>query len=214
MIELLKKEKFIGLLRNVPIEKTEEVAWAMYKGGVRIFEVTYNPSKKDTVKTVEKQFEILKSSLNDIGICAGTVVFPELVTAAKKCGAKAIVSPNVNLDVIKLTKENKMLSIPGAYTPSEIAYAYDAGADIVKVFPVLPNDILYLKTVMSPLSHIPFITTGGVNPDTINSFLEAGALAVAAGASVVKPELLKENDYKGIEYEAKRHIDEIKNAYY
>lgn len=212
MLDILKKEKFIGLLRNIPIEKTENILCAMYKGGVRIFEFTYNPSQRDTVKAVARQFDTARACLgSDTALCAGTVVSTELAHAAIDCGAKAIISPNVNTEVIEFAKKNQLISIPGAFTPSEIAYAYDKGADIVKVFPILPQNIDYLKTVMSPLSHIPFITTGGVNPDTAETLLNTGAIAVAAGASILKKELVDSENYEEIERLARLHTSKTKN---
>lgn len=207
--ERIRKEKFIGILRNVPLNKTEAVADAMYRGGIRIFEVTYNPSESDTVDKVSKQLEIIKGIHNDAAFCVGTVVFPEFVEAAHKAGASAIVSPTTDCDIIKLTKKMGMLSMPGAFTPSEINYAYNCGADIVKIFPILPTDITYLKTVMSPLSHIPFITTGGVNPSTIPLLLSAGAAAVAAGATIIPPDALKNDDYVSIQNNAEAHISAL-----
>lgn len=211
MLDILKKERFIGLLRNIPVEKTENILCAMYKGGVRIFEFTYNPSQRDTVESVFKQFDIARSCLDkDTALCAGTVISTELANAAVAAGASAIISPNVNTDVIKVAQKNNIISVPGAFTPSEIAYAYDNGADIVKVFPILPNNIDYLKTVMSPLSHIPFITTGGVNPNTIVKLLNTGAIAVAAGASILKKELVDSDNYAEIERLARLHTSKVK----
>ena len=91
-----------------------------------------------------------------------------------------------------------MLSIPGAYTPTEIVNAYDMGADIVKIFPVAPHEVGYLRNVMSPLSHIPFIPTGGINPDTVEEFLKTGAVAVAAGATIVTKDLAEQGDWETI----------------
>ncbi len=212
MLDVLKKEKFIGLLRNIPIEKTENILCAMYRGGVRIFEFTYNPSQRDTVKDVARQFDTARAYLgDDTALCAGTVVSAELAHAAIACGAQAIISPNINPELIEIAKKNHVISIPGAFTPTEIAYAYDKGADIVKVFPILPNNIDYLKTVMAPLSHIPFITTGGVNPDTTEALLNTGAIAVAAGASILKKELVDSDNYEEIEHLACLHTSKVKN---
>ncbi len=119
----------------------------------------------------------------------------EYARAAFEAGAKFIVSPCTKESVIRYTKEMGMISIPGAYTPTEIVNAYDLGADIVKVFPVASGEVGYLKNVMSPLSHIPFIPTGGINPDTIKEFMATGAIAVAAGATVVTKDLVEKGDF-------------------
>jgi len=198
MIDIIKKQGFIAILRHLPLEKAEKTVKALYDGGIRIFEVTYNPSSDDTIDTVNKTFDIIKKLGDDILLCAGTVVKEEFVYAAKEAGAKYIVSPNTDEKIIKLTKELGLISIPGAFTPTEIMNAYNWGADIVKIFPILPDNIAYLKTVISPLSHIPFITTGGVRLDNAKDFLDCGAVAVAAGATLITPECLKNDDYEGI----------------
>ena len=102
--------------------------------------------------------------------------------------------------------------MPGAFTPTEILAAYEMGADIVKVFPILPEDVRLLQVTMSPLSHIPFITTGGVNPETAPKFLAIGATAVAAGATIANRQMAESGDFEQIYQNAKAHIDAIKNS--
>ena len=127
-------------------------------------------------------------------------------------GAEFIVSPNTDAEVISLTKENGMLSIPGAFTPSESVTAHKLGADIVKIFPIEPHNISYLKNILSPVSHIPFITTGGVNEDTADELMKTGADALAAGASVIPVSALNANDFSLIEENTRKLIRIIKNA--
>lgn len=203
IIQKLKDEKFIVILRNLPGEMCEKTVDALYRGGVRIFEVTFNPSKADTVETTTGIMRMIKSKYPDVTLAAGTVVKEEFVKAAHEAGAVAIVSPNTDAKIIALTHELGMMSMPGAFTPSEIMTAYNLGADIVKVFPIEPHNIPYLKNIMSPLSHIPFLPTGGVNVDTAAEFLKAGAVAVAAGATVITPAALEAEDYDAIEQNAR-----------
>lgn len=212
MIDTLKKEKFIAILRNTPEDKFEKTVNALFEGGIRIFEVTFNPSKKDTTETVKNYLNIIKSTFgNEAHICAGTVIFPEFAEAAHEAGAECIVAPNTDEKIIKLAKQYGMLSIPGAYTPTEIMTAYNLGADIVKIFPILPDEIGYLKNVISPLSHIPFITTGGVNLNNAADFLNCGAVAVAAGVTLVPNEYLENNDYAAIKENAQMFLKAIRD---
>ena len=214
MIDIIRKERFMAILRNMPMDKFEKTIQALYEGGIRIFEVTYNPSKSDTIETVNKSFEIIKANFGDSAhLCAGTVVKKEFVKAAYKAGAKCIVSPNTDKGVIKLTKKLGMTSIPGAFTPTEIMNAYNLGADIVKIFPILPDNIAYLKNVISPLSHIPFVTTGGVRLDNAHEFLQAGATAVAAGVTLVPNDMLANDDYAGITENARKFVEIAKTQY-
>ncbi len=213
MIDIIRKERFMAILRNMPMDKFEKTVQALFEGGIRIFEVTYNPSKSDTIETVNKSFEIIKANFGSAAhLCAGTVVKTEFVKAAHKAGAKCIVSPNTDKRIIKLTKKLGMTSIPGAFTPTEIVNAYELGADLVKIFPILPDNIAYLKNVISPLSHIPFVTTGGVRLDNAAEFLKVGAAAVAAGVTLVPADMLDNDDYAGIAENARRFVELVKNA--
>ena len=205
-MELIKKHRFIAILRHIPLHTVEGVAKALYEGGVRIFEVTFNPSAADTVEETSAIIQKIKAMYGEeISVGAGTVINLEFARGAFEAGAEFLVSPCTKPEVISFAKENGMLSIPGAYTPTEIVNAYDLGADIVKVFPVAPHEVGYLKNVMSPLSHIPFIPTGGINPDTVEEFLKTGAVAVAAGATIVTKDLAEKGDWKTITANAKKH---------
>lgn len=207
-MELIQKHRFIAILRHIPLHTIEGVTRALYEGGIRIIEVTFNPSNPNTIEETKAIIQKIKAQYgNEISVGAGTVINVEFARAAHEAGAEFIVSPCTKESVISFTKKNGMLSIPGAYTPTEILNAYDMGADIVKVFPVAPGEVGYLKNVMSPLSHIPFIPTGGINPDTVEAFLATGAVAVAAGATIVTKDLAERGDWETIQANAKRHTE-------
>lgn len=211
-LEMIKQNRFIAILRHIPVELSSEVARAMYDGGIRIFEVTFNPSSETTVTDTQTIIRSIYQALGEkdpISVGAGTVLYEEYAKAAYDAGAQFIVSPCTKPAVINFTKAHGMLSIPGAYTPTEIQNAYDLGADIVKVFPVAPNEVGYLKNVMSPLSHIPFIPTGGINPQTIESFMDTGALAVAAGATIATKDLAEAKNFAQITENARLHIEKV-----
>lgn len=210
-MELLKKHRFVGILRHIPGDKALKAAQAMYEGGIRIFEVTFDPCCPDTCKETGDIIRTLRQNFGaDVGVGAGTVLSVDFAKAAWEAGAEFIVAPNTDPKVIAFTKEKGMLSIPGAYTPTEIMNAYQLGADVVKIFPILPDGEAYLKNVISPLSHIPFMITGGINPDTVEKFLATGPVAVAAGATIVTRDLVDREDYDAIRENARRHIEKIR----
>lgn len=210
-MELLKKHRFVGILRHIAPQYALEAAKAMYDGGIRIFEITFDPSRENTKEETGGIIRNLRESFGeDVSVGAGTVLSVDFAQAAYEAGAEFIVSPCTNPDVIRYTKEKGMLSVPGAYTPTEIAAAYDLGADIVKIFPILPDGEGYLKNVISPLSHIPFMVTGGINPITIEKFLALGPVAVAAGATIVTKELVEKGDFETIRQNALAHTSKIK----
>lgn len=212
-MNIVEKEGLIVILRGVEEEQLPGLLPALYDGGVRIIEIAFNPSDKDTVR---KTSSLIRRSAGIMGdkmfIGAGTVVSSEFAAAAHEAGAGFIFSPNTDAEIIRLTKKLGMISIPGAYTPSECMTAYNNGADLVKMFPITENDIDYLINIMRPLSHIPFICVGGVNENTIEKFIKAGAAGVGTGISVLKPELLKNNDYAAITALAKKHTEAVHRA--
>ena len=210
-MELLKKHRFVGIFRHIPPQYALRAAKAMYEGGIRIFEITFDPSGNTTAEQTCSIIRQLRENFGkDVSVGAGTVLSVAVAEAAWKAGAEFIVAPCTKEAVIRFTKEKGMLSIPGAYTPTEIMNAYELGADVVKIFPILPNDEAYLKNVISPLSHIPFMITGGINPDTIEKFLATGPVAVAAGASIVTKELVEKGDFETIRKNALAHTGKIK----
>lgn len=113
--------------------------------------------------------------------------------------------------MIRLTRQLGMVSVPGAMTPSEIVAAWNAGADIVKLFPADDLGYHYIWNLRGPLPHIPLLASGGVNPRTIPQFLAQGVSAVGTGVSIVDRKLLAAGDYDGIEALARAHVDAINN---
>ena len=210
-MELLKKHRFVGILRHIAPQYALKAARAMYEGGIRIFEVTFDPSDPNTEQVTGGIIRTLRESFGeDVSVGAGTVLCVAYAQAAYDAGAEFIVAPNTDPQVIAFTKARGMLTIPGAYTPTEIMNAYNLGADVVKIFPILPDAEAYLKNVISPLSHIPFMITGGINPDTIEKFLATGPVAVAAGATIVTKDLIERGDYATITENAHRHTEKIR----
>ena len=210
-LELLKKYRFVGIFRHIRPEYALRAAQAMYEGGIRIFEITFDPSRPNTEEETSSIITMLRDHFGpEVSVGAGTVLTVDFARAAWQAGAEFIVAPNTDVEVIAFTKQKGMVSIPGAYTPTEIMQAWKLGADVVKIFPILPDGEGYLKNVISPLSHIPFMITGGINPDTIEKFLATGATAVAAGATIVTRELVEAGDYDTIRENARRHTQYIK----
>lgn len=210
-MERLKQHRFVGILRHIRPEYALQAARAMYRGGVRIFEITFDPSRPNSREETGGVIGMLRDHFGpEVSVGAGTVLSVDFARAAWEAGAEFIVAPNTDGQVIAFTKEKGMLSIPGAYTPTEIMQAWNLGADMVKIFPILPDGEAYLKNVISPLSHIPFMVTGGINPQTVEKYLALGATAVAAGATIVTRELVEAGEYDTIRDNARRHTEHIK----
>lgn len=211
--EIIEKEGLIVIFRGVALEKIGKTVEALYNGGVRIVEIAFNPSDKDTISKTTALIRKVKEVMGDkMLVGAGTVISEEFVLAAYEAGAEFIFSPDTDVDIIRLTKKLGLISIPGALTPTECKTAYKNGADIVKLFPATINDVDYIKGITRPLSHIPFICVGGTNENTIEAFIKAGAKGVGTGISILKPELIENEDYTEITRLAKLHIEKIKEA--
>lgn len=208
LIEEIKREKVIAIIRGLSFEQIIKTAEALDAGGIHFIEITFDQigMQKETVKAIKA----LTKEFPNVYVGAGTVISPNQVEMAFEAGAKYIISPNVNEKVIELTKKLNMLSIPGAMTPSEIVNAYEYGADIVKIFPAEQLGISYLKAIRAPLHYIPIAAVGGINQENIQEFLQAGACCVGIGSNIVNKRCIQENKYECITKLAQEYIEAAK----
>ncbi|MBD1381265.1 bifunctional 4-hydroxy-2-oxoglutarate aldolase/2-dehydro-3-deoxy-phosphogluconate aldolase [Metabacillus arenae] len=173
------EHKIVSIVRGANPEDTVKIAEALRDGGIRLIEITLNsPNALESIELVSKTLG------DEMEVGAGTVLDSETARLAILAGAKFILSPTVNADTIKMTKRYGAVSIPGAFTPTEILSAYENGGDIIKVFPasIGPD---YIKDIRGPLPHIPLLPTGGVTLDTLGEFQRAGAVGFGIGSSLV-----------------------------
>ncbi|MGE3315062.1 MAG: bifunctional 4-hydroxy-2-oxoglutarate aldolase/2-dehydro-3-deoxy-phosphogluconate aldolase [Planctomycetaceae bacterium] len=200
-LERVLASGLVAIIRASSSEQLVNVAKALHEGGVDVLEVTF---------TVPNAIEVLSAVKKELGskilLGAGTVLDSETARAAILAGAEFIVSPTVNLEVIKLCTRYDKLCMPGAFTPTEILAAWEAGADVVKVF---PSDVLgpgYLKAIKGPLPQIRLMPTGGVNLKTLRDFVSAGACAVGLGSSLVEKEAVDKGDMNRIRSLAAEYV--------
>jgi 2-dehydro-3-deoxyphosphogluconate aldolase/(4S)-4-hydroxy-2-oxoglutarate aldolase len=171
-----------------------EVVEALVQGGVTAAEVTF------TVPDALEAIRGVKAALGDrVVLGAGTVLDPETARAALLAGAEFVVSPAVNLDVIRLCRRYDKAVFPGAFTPTEVITAWEAGADVVKVFPADVGGPAYLKALRGPLPQVRLMPTGGVDLNTALDFLKAGACCLGVGSSLVDPKLIVKKDFQKIQ---------------
>ncbi len=212
-VEILLEKRLMILERGASVEDLQGIVPALYEAGIRVFEVTFSPMDPEMVKHGREQIAAaVRAAGPDMVVGAGTVLSLEQVHAAYEAGAQFIVSPHSDPEVLKESKRLGLAVMPGALTPTEIVMAYNAGADMVKVFPADSMGMGYLRNLRGPLPHIPLLATGGVNPDSIPLFFEAGINAVGTGITVVKPELVKAKNYAEISRLARVHIEAIAKA--
>lgn len=190
--------EIIAIVRGLK-SSSYEVAQALYSGGIRAMEFTFDQSDPNGTDITAKAINtVLTRFGRDMIVGAGTVTSVEMVQLAYQSGAKFIVSPNTDAKVIEKTKELGMLSFPGAMTPSEIFDAYQYGADAVKVFPAGVLGPEYIKAVRAPLSNIPLLAVGGINSQNISSFIKAGCIGVGVGGNLVNKAWIKSGQFDRI----------------
>ena len=195
----------MAIIRAESPDKLVDVAEALVAGGVEVIEVTFTVPR--VTQVLEKVAEKLGSR---ILLGAGTVLDAETARVAILSGAEFIVSPGVNLDVIELCRRYSKLVMPGALTPTEVVTAWQAGADIVKIFPSELTGAKYIKALKAPLPQIRMMPTGGVNLDTAEEFLKAGACALGIGGSLVEPKAVATGDLKRIEGLARQYVEIVR----
>lgn len=211
LISFIEKEKIVVIVRGVAKEKLIPVAEAMYDGGIRLLEITYDAS--GTVSDEETADNIRMLSEHFTGrmfIGAGTVLKASQVELTKRAGGSFIISPDTSEAVIRKTVELGLVSMPGALTPSEIQAAHMFGADYVKLFPITNLGVDYVKAVKAPLSHIKLLAVGGIDEGNMQDYLNAGVCGFGVGSNIVNKKLIEADDYKGITELAKKFTAVVK----
>lgn len=212
--ELIKSEHLIVIVRGVRREKLVPLAKAMYEGGVRLLEITYSADGRvSDEETAENICTLSRELEGRMQIGAGTVLTEKQVRLTADAGGKYIISPNCNEKVIKATKAAGLLSIPAAYTPTEIEAAYEAGADFVKLFPVTSLGPSYVKAVRGPLCQIPLLAVGGVELSNLAEYAKAGVSGFGIGGNIIDKKALEAGDYSAITELAGRYVSAIKELY-
>ena len=213
VIEWANKEKIIAIIRGIEPEKCMKVAQALYDGGIRMMEITYDQRNPDSWETTARSIgEIAKAFEGRMLVGAGTVTSTKLVEMTHAAGGLFIISPDTNPDVIRRTRELGMVSMPGALTPTDVTIAYNAGADIVKLFPISAFGPDYLKAIKAPLSHIPMMAVGGINEKNIPDYLAAGSIGVGVGGNLANKAWIDAGEYHKITEVARAMVEAIQKV--
>jgi 2-dehydro-3-deoxyphosphogluconate aldolase/(4S)-4-hydroxy-2-oxoglutarate aldolase len=179
----------IAVVRAESGDRLAPVVRALAEGGVTAAEITF------TVPNAIDVIQALREELGDrVVLGAGTVLDPETARAALLAGAEFVVGPTLNLEVIRLCHRYDKVVMPGAFTPTEVLAAWEAGADVVKVFPAEVGGPAYLRAIRGPLPQVRLMPTGGVDLTTASEFLEAGACCLGVGGSLVEPKAVASGD--------------------
>ena len=187
---LIQRTKIIAISRKLYGKELEAWCGAMFRGGIELLEITFDQSDSDRLRKTGDAIATMTDTFTEKSFGAGTVLTTDQVKCAADAGAKFIISPNVDADVIRETKRLGLISIPGAMTPTEILSASRFGADYVKLFPAESLGIGYIKSIMAPINHIKLIATGGVNVKNAKSFLDLGMAGLGIGGNLCPKDLI------------------------
>ena len=209
-IKTIEKEKLIVIVRGVEREFLIPLAEAMYTGGIRLLEITYDASGKTADEETADRIAMLSAHFGErMLIGAGTVLTEKQAELTKRAGGRFIISPNTDENVIKKTRALDMVSIPGALTPTEVQTAHLAGADFVKLFPLDAMGAGYLKAIAAPLSHIRFLAVGGIDLSNMKTYRKAGAKGFGIGSNIVNKQWIHDGRFDEITALAKAYVDAV-----
>lgn len=213
IIQSIKKNKLIVIVRGVKKQQLIPLAHALYEGGIRLLEITYSPNGEVSDEETAQNIHILSEHFQGkMYIGAGTVLNEKQVEMTNKAGGRFVISPDVCPEVIRKTRELNLVSIPGAFTATEMQTAHRNGADFIKVFPITSLGTEYLKSVRAPLSHLKFLAVGGIDENNVVDYLNAGVCGFGIGTNIINKTMISNNDYVGIAALAKKYLAAIKRG--
>lgn len=205
--EFIRKTGVVAIMRADNSDQLLAAADAAKAGGVNAIEVTMTtPGALDVINQATSKYGA------DVLFGVGSVLDSETARAAILAGAQFVVCPTLDIKTIELCRRYSIPVVPGAYTPTEILTAWQAGADMVKVFPASVGGPAYFKAIKGPLPQVALIPVGGVNLDNAADFVRAGADVVGVGSSLVNQKLLKNGEFKQITENARRFTEEVERG--
>lgn len=207
LVNLIKERRLVAILRGVDGERIHLTAEALYLGGIRLLEVTMN-----TEGATKQIASLVESYEGKLIVGAGTVLNVGMAEQAIAAGASYLITPNMDDRVIKYGLQHGVDVLPGVMTVTEIVRAFETGASMVKLYPAGSLGIGYLKELQGPISHIPIVAVGGVTLDNIKSFMQAGAIGVGVGGSLLDRKALAEGNYESLTDRAKQFIQAVKDS--
>lgn len=197
----------VAVLRDIDPEAMPEVAAALQAGGVTALEVTADGH--DASRTIA---ELAPTVDDDVLVGAGTVMDAATASRVIEAGAEFVVSPHLDPEVVQTASRRGVVVGPGVMTPTEAADAMAAGADLIKVFPASTVGPGHLGAIAGPLGDVPIMPTGGIGPDNVAAFFDAGAAVVGAGSALIDYDAIERGDYDAVESRAREFVAAVEDA--
>lgn len=196
-LQFIAETRIIAIIRATSPDRLVDAAVALRVGGIRVLEVSLT-----TPRALEAVAELAERE-SELAVGVGTVLDPESARIAIMHGAQFVVCPTLNLRTIEVCRRYSTPVMPGAYTPTEILNAWEAGADFVKLFPSDVAGPAYIKAIKAPLPQIRLVAVGGIEPGTAAAYLKAGADVLGIGSSLINQSLLDNEAFGEIERRAR-----------
>jgi 2-dehydro-3-deoxyphosphogluconate aldolase/(4S)-4-hydroxy-2-oxoglutarate aldolase len=197
----------VAIMRANSSEQLLAAADAVKAGGVNAIEVTMTtPGALGVIEEATSRYG------DEVIFGVGSVLDPETARAAILAGAQFVVCPTLNLETIKMCKRYSVPVVPGAYTPTEVLTAWEAGADMVKIFPASVGGPPYIKAILAPLPQVKLVPVGGVNLKTTADFIRAGSEIVGVGSSLINQKLLEAKEFNTISENARLYREEVQKG--
>jgi 2-dehydro-3-deoxyphosphogluconate aldolase / (4S)-4-hydroxy-2-oxoglutarate aldolase len=206
-LNLIRETGVIAIMRAQSPDQLIAAADAIQKGGVRVIEVTMTtPGALNVIAEAAKRYG------QEVLFGAGTVLDPETARAATLAGAGFIVAPTLNLEVIALCNRYGIPVMPGCFTPTEMLTAWEAGADMIKLFPAEVGGPGWIKALLAPLPQLQIVPVGGVDLNTAAAFIRNGAVALGVGGSLISQKLLDAGEMDELTRRAAAFVKEVKRG--
>lgn len=208
VLDIMAGTGVVAVIRARSSENLVDVGAALVEGGVRCLEITM--TTPDALNVIARA----RAALADKAVVGvGSVLDADTARAAILAGAQFVVGPVLNLEMIQTCRRYAVACIPGAFTPTEILTAWQAGADVVKVFPATKLGPEYFKDVLGPMPQLRLTPTGGVSEQTTPAFIAAGAVCVGAGSALVSPQAMAAGDFSAISAKARAFIAAVQQGH-
>jgi 2-dehydro-3-deoxyphosphogluconate aldolase/(4S)-4-hydroxy-2-oxoglutarate aldolase len=198
ILDEILKRKVVAVLRIKEADKLKKIIEAIAEGGLTVAEVTM--TIPNAIQLIEKMSQELDKNII-FGV--GSVLSAEVAEQAIKAGAKYVVSPIFKKEIVEMSHKYDVPAMPGCFTPTEIQTAYEAGADIIKVFPADVLGMPFFKGVLAPMPHLKMMPTGGVSLTNAGEWIKAGACAVGIGSALLDKDAIKNENYSKLTDNAK-----------
>lgn len=206
-LNIIRETGIIAIMRAQSSEQLITAADAIKAGGVNVIEVTMTtPGALDVIAEATQRYG------QEVLFGAGTVLDAETARSTILAGAGFVVAPTLNLDMIALCNRYRIPVIPGCYTPTEMLTAWEAGADMVKLFPASIGGPSLVEAILAPLPQLEIVPVGGVNLDTTAAFIKSGAVALGVGSSLINQKLLDAGDMEELTHRAAAFIEQVKKG--